>query len=46
MTGSGRPAVITDGHSQVRRRHPQAFHYDVIFVDANSGKAIEATAGS
>jgi hypothetical protein len=46
LRGHGGPAVMANGHFKVRRKHAQAFHYDVVFVDANSGKVIEATLGS
>jgi hypothetical protein len=46
LTGHGGPQLFANGHSKVRRRHAQAFTYDVVFVDATSGKVIEATLGS
>ena len=45
LKGTGGPHRFGTSGSKVRARS-NAFHYDVVFVDANSGKVIEATRGS
>jgi hypothetical protein len=42
LAGHGAPRTLTP-HAKV---HLQPFHFDVVFVDATTGKPIEAVAGS
>lgn len=44
MTAPGGPVLMPSGTSKPRPR--PVVHYDLVFVDANSGKVIEGTLGS